>query len=72
MCNLANHDILEKKPDKVKSVQMKIALANIESLGKPEIVAKHPSCTHSGYCGTHYHGSGGGGWCYYCRKCNPR
>lgn len=75
MCNLSKPNILKSKPDRtggIKSDQKEIAAVAMESLRKPEIVSKHPSCTHSGYCGTHYHGSGGGGWCYYCRKCNPR
>lgn len=34
----------------------------------------HPSCTHpaSVPCGTGSHRGTGHGWCYYCKKCNPR
>ena len=76
MCTVNEHDTLEisKVSEKmgVKNSTREIALTVIKSLKNNDVVSKHPSCTHSGYCGTHAHGSGGGGWCYYCRKCNPR
>jgi hypothetical protein len=76
MCTVIEHDTLEiskvAETMGVKSSPKGITLTVTESLNKRDVVSKHPSCTHSGYCGTHAHGSGGGGWCYYCRKCNPR
>ena len=75
MCIVIEHDILEisKMPKimGVKSNAKKIALRVVESINKRDVVSKHHSCTHSGECGTHAHGSGGGGWCYFCDICNP-
>lgn len=34
-----------------------------------DIVSKHPSCDHTGGCGSRYHQ--GNGWCWYCSICNP-
>ena len=38
------------------------------------VVSLHPSCTHpaSVRCGAGSHRGTGHGWCYYCKKCNPR